>query len=143
MICLYLLDASVLYPLIVRMRERVMELSHLFSVLDLTRYEVGNVLWKEHGRGRIKDLGAAVEMFEEFFDEVEVRRAPEMEAVLRLAVEEGLTFYDASYLAAAREAEIVLVTEDEDLVRFPESINVEKLLKELGLREEGFGGSSD
>ena len=128
---MYLLDASAVYPVILRMREKVMEYSHIFSVLDLTFYEVGNVLWKEFRRGRLENRKIVVEMFEEFFSEVSVRRMPDMSDILELAARENLTFYDASYLIAARKYGIKLVTEVRDLLRFPECMSVEDLIREL------------
>ncbi len=113
------------------MREKVMEYSHIFSVLDLTFYEVGNVLWKEFRRGRLENRKVVVEMFEEFFSEVSVRRMPDMSDILELAARENLTFYDASYLIAAKKYGIKLVTEDRDLLRFPECMSVEDLIREL------------
>ncbi len=128
---MYLLDASAVYPVILRMREKVMEYSHIFSVLDITFYEVGNVLWKEFRRGRLENRKVVVEMFEEFFSEVNVRRMPDMSDILELAARENLTFYDASYLIAAKKYGIKLVTEDRDLLRFPECMSVEDLIREL------------
>jgi len=55
----YLVDCSALYPLILKMREKIILYKDAFSILDLTIYEVGNVLWKEYGKGRIRDLKSA------------------------------------------------------------------------------------
>lgn len=70
-------------------------------------------------------------MFEEFFSEVSVRRMPDMSDILELAARENLTFYDASYLIAAKKYGIKLVTEDRDLLRFSECMSVEDLIREL------------
>ncbi|WP_338249690.1 type II toxin-antitoxin system VapC family toxin [Pyrodictium abyssi] len=128
----YLLDASALYPLVLRLRETLLAYTHLFAALDLTVYEVGNVIWKEHRRGRIRDLLVVARLFQEVLGGMQVislrDRLPE---IAELATSESLTFYDASYLYAARAHRMKLVTEDSDLQRFPESISVEQLLKEL------------
>ncbi len=42
-----------------------------------------------------------------------------------------MTFYDASYLIAAKKYGIKLVTEDRDLLRFSECMSVEDLIREL------------
>ncbi len=131
----YLLDASALYPLVLRLRENLLSYSNLFAVLDLTVYEVGNVIWKEHRRGKIRDLAPVANLFQEIFNAIPVLRPnANIHKVLELAVNEGLTFYDASYLYATRTYGAKLVTEDRDLQRFPESISVEGLLNELGLK---------
>jgi len=50
----YLIDTSALYPLILMLRDRVLLYIDILFVSDLTRYEVGNVLWKEYGRVGLK-----------------------------------------------------------------------------------------
>ena len=133
----YLLDASAIYPLVLRLRKGLLRYVDRFAVLDLTVYEVGNVLWKEFRRGRIKRLEPVVTLFEELFSYVEVLRPRiGLGEVVKLAVKEGLTFYDASYLYTARTSGMNLVTEDSDLLKFSESISVNELLHELGVVRE-------
>ena len=40
----YLLDASALYPLVLKLRDKLLDYLTLMAVLDLTVYEVGNVI---------------------------------------------------------------------------------------------------
>ena len=128
----YLLDASALYPLVLRLRETLLAYTHLFAALDLTAYEVGSVTWKEHRRGGIRDPLVVARLFQEIpggMQAISIRdRLPE---AAELATSENLTFYDASYLYAARAHGMKLATEDNNLQRFPESISVKQLLKEL------------
>ena len=106
--------------------------SNRLSVLDLTFYEVGNTLWKEHRKGRIKRLEPVVSLFDEVLRMFTVfSPSHELGEILNLAIKENLTFYDASYLYVAREHGLKLVTEDEDLLRYGVSINVDQLLGEL------------
>jgi len=42
----YLVDASALYPLVLKLREELLDRLPLVAVLDLTVYEVGNAIWK-------------------------------------------------------------------------------------------------
>jgi len=133
----YLLDASAIYPLLIKLREKVIAYADRFLVLDLTIYEVGNTIWKEHRRGRIKDMKSVSELFKQMFSSIpSLSIKNEIEEVLNLAIKESLTFYDASYLQAARTYRVKLVTEDRDLLKFPESINVDMLLKEITSYEE-------
>ncbi len=132
MVSRYLLDASAIYPLVLRLREELLSYVDRFAVLDLTVYEVGNVIWKEFRRGRIRDPMIVAKLFEELFNSIPVLRPQiRLREVVKLAISENLTFYDASYLYAARIYRMKIVTEDSDLLRFPESINVDQLLKEL------------
>jgi len=55
----------------------------------------------------------------------------EITEILQIAIENNLTFYDASYIYLARKYKLKIVTQDQDLLRFPESISVENLIKNL------------
>ena len=63
----YLIDASALYPIIVRLKERLIDNIDMFAILDLTLYEVGNVVWKEYRKGKISDLDKVLSLFREIF----------------------------------------------------------------------------
>jgi len=60
----------------------------------------------------------------------------EITEILQIAIENNLTFYDASYIYLARKYRLKIVTQDQDLLRFPESINVENLIKNLASSRE-------
>uniref|UniRef100_A0A7C4BCN1 PIN domain-containing protein n=1 Tax=Ignisphaera aggregans TaxID=334771 RepID=A0A7C4BCN1_9CREN len=128
----FLLDASAIYSLLTGLGHRVLDFVDMFSVLDLTVYEVGNAIWKNYMRGRIANIGVVVEFFEEFLSMLKrFSIGNEIEEVLRIAIENNLTFYDSAYLYTARKNQLKLVTEDQELLRFPETLNVKTLLKEL------------
>jgi len=128
----YLVDASAIYPLIVKLREGLLTYMDMFVVLDLTRYEVGNVLWKEYKSGRIRDLGSIVALFEMVFDSFDKLSIDRLDGVLRIAVERDLTFYDASYVYVAEKMGMSLVTEDHEILeKCSNAVNLETLLKML------------
>ncbi len=128
----YLLDASAIYPLALKLREKLLEYADRFAVLDLTIYEVGNAIWKEVRRGRIRNPTIVAKLFEEIFKSLTMLKLEtHLREVLELAIAESLTFYDATYLFAARIHGLKLVTEDRDLLRFPEALDTDTLLKEL------------
>jgi len=60
----------------------------------------------------------------------------EITEILQIAIENNLTFYDASYIYLARKYRLKIVTQDQDLLRFPESISVENLIKNLASSRE-------
>ena len=115
-----LLDASAIFNLFQ---------SNRFSVLldgatiPLARYEIGNIIWKNYKiRNRIskqeaKDSGTV--MFE-LLDSME-QIAPSSASTLALSLEEGLTFYDSSYLVSAIETGYKLVTDDIKLQKIASS----------------------
>ncbi len=119
--------------MVLRLKGDFLKYSDHFAVLDLTFYEVGNVIWKEYRKGNIKDVKTVASFFQEVLNLLpKMSLDGELVYVERLAVEEGLTFYDASYLYAASSRKLKLVTEDKDLLRFPVSMSVEQLMKEFG-----------
>jgi predicted nucleic acid-binding protein len=88
------------------------------GTLGLTFYEVGNAIWKQVYLKRSltreegeKALRTLVEVLA-IMTEVPV---DDGQAVLGIAVEEGLTYYDASYVHAAVKNGLTLVTDDERL----------------------------
>ena len=131
----YLLDASALYPLMLRMRENLLQYAAQFAVLDLTLYEVGNAIWKEHRKGRIRNLALVAKVFEEIIKDMNrLSIGQEIFSVLEIATGNDVTFYDASYIYVARKWRLKLVTEDSVLLsRFSEATSTEALLKDLGL----------
>ena len=132
----YLLDASALYPLVLKLREGFLLHAREFVVLDLTVYEVGNVLWKEYRVGRITSLDVVLALFQEVFRVLRKLSINSLAKVLGVAVNLNLTFYDAAYLYAARENRLTLVTEDRKLLGKAQeagvkAVTVETLAKHL------------
>jgi len=124
----YLVDCSALYPLILKMREKIILYKDAFSILDLTIYEVGNVLWKEYGKGRIRDLKSAANLFQHVLDQLTKLSVDDIGEVLDLAVRMKLTFYDAAYIHVARKRGLKLITEDRGVLsKYPEAIRVDQL----------------
>ena len=106
--------------------------SNKFTILDLTIYEIGNIIWKEYTRGKIKDPVLVMKMFEEIIRNMKkLSSNQEMLEIFDVAVKNNITFYDASYIYIARKHGLKLVTEDADLLKFPEAISLESMLKEL------------
>jgi predicted nucleic acid-binding protein len=77
---------------------------------DLAFYELGNFLWEVKRQDLPKDFSKVLE----FIDVGSVGLNGE---VVRLAVEEGITYYDATYLFLSKKYNVPLVSDNEDLVR--------------------------
>ena len=87
------------------------------STIPLARYEIGNVLWKNYKiRGRIskKEAIETGNVLFELIDSME-QVDPPLPSAIRIALEEGITFYDSSYIAAAIESGCDLITDDTKL----------------------------
>ncbi len=85
----------------------------------LTVYEVVNAIWKEAGLVGSLSLKEAKELLEIFLEvlghmTILEPRSYELK-ILNIALETGLTAYDASYVVLAREKGLKLVTEDSKL----------------------------
>ncbi len=100
------------------------------ATLDLAVYEALNAIWKEHTLLRKLDKSQALKfaiLIREVFQALDICsvRGHE-EEVLKLAMDEGLTIYDAAYLYMALETRHILVTDDKKLAK-----KAEKYLKVL------------
>lgn len=111
-----LIDASAIFNLFQSAKYHVLVAG---ATIPLARYEIGNILWKNH---RIRDSISREEAMEsgkvmfELLDSMEMI-VPSPDSALSLSLEEGLTFYDASYLVSAIESGYDLVTDDTRLHR--------------------------
>ena len=94
------------------------------ATLDLAAYEVGNALWKrvslkkDVSQSEAKDLLATLTrvFLMDGFNAIGWRDLNHP-AVLDLAVEHNISFYDACYITAGATLRVPLVTEDEKLKR--------------------------
>ena len=118
-----LLDASAALQVIRSLKdEKALRVFDDSSLLDLTKYEMGNGIWKEYAlQHAIRE-----EEFQEFLASLRtvVYRAeqlvPDSETLLeiaRIAARERITFYDASYVAMAKIRRLALATEDSKLAK--------------------------
>lgn len=120
----YLLDASALLPLVTRLgKELVSKASREYlATLDLGVYEACNSIWKLSTLIRSITLDEGIEIAgvlgeltgREVIHLVDVAGL-QLQDTLRLAYHENLTFYDASYVTAAKHESAILVTEDAKL----------------------------
>ncbi len=133
---MYLIDTSALYPLIKYLREEIIDYTDQFRILDLTLYEVGNVIWKEYRRGLIKNLTKTVKMFTAILDSIEkISIKPnDLSEIVSIALNNNISFYDASYIFIANKYGYTLVSEDNDIIKnYEKAINTNQLLRKLGI----------
>ncbi len=120
----YLLDASALLPLVTkRGGQLIVEASRENLVTtDLALYEACNSLWKLTTLLKSISLEDALDVaamlkelvMRNIIKSINFTKLDSSETLKR-AYKEPLTFYDASYIAAAQSTEAILVTEDEKL----------------------------
>jgi predicted nucleic acid-binding protein len=99
------------------------------SLLDLTFYEVGNALWKINKLIGKSDKATALDAINEaslLIAQMGAIRVEEgdLKDVMEIAFDTSLSFYDSAYLYVARQRSLVLVTEDEGLLRHSDKVGV-------------------
>jgi predicted nucleic acid-binding protein len=98
--------------------------------LALAFYEVGNSFWTDSAAQHLvnrEDAAAAIDYLASVREEMEVVSLAEIGApsVFETAWDEGVTYFDAAYLAAAQELSATLVTEDGGMANHaPDAVTV-------------------
>lgn len=114
----YLLDSSAIFRAI---KENNIELLAGNYTLELARYELGNILWKDCAlqaklsEKEAKTLAKTIKHTLNIMDIIET--AGEEEEILETAIKLKITFYDASYAYLAKAKELRLITEDSRLIK--------------------------
>ena len=112
--CKYLIDTSALYPILL---SGTAFNADECAVSTLTEYEIGNVLWKENQRKKLKSPQRVASIFSEALQPLRKIEPDSIADVLTIAIEQSLSFYDASYAYIAEKYGLKLVTQDADLLR--------------------------
>ncbi|GBC70031.1 tRNA(fMet)-specific endonuclease VapC [archaeon HR01] len=116
-----IIDTSALYPLVKKMGRQITDIAKELTILDLTWYELGNVLVKAAIREEIKKLGEVAQVWREILSAMKTEKVREIEEVAQLAKKDRLTYYDAAYIYKASKMNLKLITEDQELKnRYPE-----------------------
>ena len=87
--------------------------------INLTFYELGNAVWKQVYAYKTIDENEANKLLDALMEVFMRLRKPEKEnslEILKIALKEGLTYYDAAYIQAAIENKLALVTDDKQLL---------------------------
>jgi len=88
------------------------------GTLNLAFYELGNAVWKQthiHKTLTPKEGKEALTALTEVYKQMREITVEDTSSILTIAVEEGLTYYDASYLHAAIQNNATLITDDRKL----------------------------
>ena len=104
----------------------------------LTIYEILNALWKEIFLTKtltIDDVSKIIKIFDRLLPLMKILGVKGLEKdIVNIALETGLTTYDASYIATALNNDLVLVTEDRELsrkaMRYVKTLTINNLYKQ-------------
>ena len=117
----YLLDSSAIAIILIEKREDALNLLRGRATISLAYYELCNILWKEAFLLKLVDTQVALKTAEHLayiLSEMHVENLSspkDLYELMKVALETGLTAYDASYLYAAEKLSATLVTEDNKL----------------------------
>lgn len=116
-----LFDASALLNVIRKKDSKSMGILNKQYALDLTLYEVSNAIWRLSYREKKitqEQSSALLDSLLLLMHRMKIVGINGLEKhVQELAIKEGLTAYDAAYLALAEKLSLVLVTDDKELER--------------------------
>ncbi len=114
----FLFDSSAIFRAI---KENKIEALAGNYTLELARYELGNIIWKDHvlqakiSEQDAKRLITTIKNTLAIMDIVEIEGYEE--EILETASQLKITFYDASYVYLAKARGLRLVTEDSRLIK--------------------------
>ncbi len=112
----YVLDSSAIFR---AMAENLVEHLDGRYTLDLARYELGNALWKQRVIFKKLDdseLGRTIKLVSKVLAMMRTLTLEGREgAVMKVATELGISFYDAAFVYQAKAMGASLVTVDEKL----------------------------
>jgi len=113
----YILDSSAIFRAI---KDNLVEIISGNYTLELARYELGNILWKQYtlnkrfSKEELKNLIQLAKDVLNLMDTLEI--SCHEEEILNVAEQLQLTFYDASYVYHAKQKMLPLITEDLTLI---------------------------
>jgi predicted nucleic acid-binding protein len=114
----YLFDSSAIFR---ALKENRVEVLVGNSTLELARYELGNIIWKDYAlQSRIseqeaKTLAKAIKPTLMIMEVMEIKGYEE--EILAIAAQLKATFYDSSYVCFAKARGLKLITEDSRLIK--------------------------
>jgi len=130
-----LLDSSSLFDAVQEIDVHALKDAY---TLDLTRYELCNIVWKK--TNLLKDISQdeGLKLLDVLIRTLNMMETLSVagveEEALRLSQGESLSFYDSSYIAVARARGLVLVTEDMEMRKACERLgHPVETRKEVGL----------
>ncbi len=114
----YLFDSSAIFRAI---KENKVEVLIENFTLELARYELGNIIWKDYvlqARVSEEETKSMAKTIKKTLTMMEVQDVSgNEEEILETAIRLRITFYDASYVYSAKTKELQLITEDLRLIK--------------------------
>ncbi len=113
----FVFDASAIYAII---ESEDADLLYRGITIGLASYEIGNTLWKEHTIHKNKSYSKIMELLaaiNEVIENMELYNSKETQKeTLDIAAKLHISYYDASYVVAAKNTGGVLISKDKKLI---------------------------
>ncbi len=114
----YLFDSSAIFKAI---KENKIDFLIGNHTLDLARYELGNILWKNYylpAKATDQEIKKLAKIIKQTLNLMEITQINcTEEEILETATKLKITFYDASYTYHAKNKKLILITEDLQLLK--------------------------
>ncbi|MEM3627947.1 MAG: type II toxin-antitoxin system VapC family toxin [Candidatus Bathyarchaeia archaeon] len=114
----YLFDSSAIFKAI---KENKIETLVGNCTLELARYELGNILWKNfvlQAKATEQEIEILAKIIKQTLNTMEIVQIDCSEReILQAAAKLKITFYDAAYVYTAQVKNLTLITEDPQLLR--------------------------
>lgn len=114
----YIFDSSAIFKAI---KENKIEILVGNCTLELARYEMGNIIWKNYtlqAKATDQELKTLAKIIKQTLNIMEITQINcNEEEILETATKLKITFYDASYTYYAKMKELTLITEDSQLLK--------------------------
>ena len=129
----YLFDSSAIFRAI---KENKIDLLIGSYTLELARYELGSVVWKDYflqakiSKDEAKMILKAIKHALTLMDVIPIESNEE--EILEWAIELKTTFYDASYVCLARLKKLQFITEDLRLIKKVMPVVKASVLNDIG-----------
>ena len=102
------IDSSVIAAIVLRdpVGRKFLNILPEAETVDFAQAECLNVVWKHyHLLKRLKKLQPAMNALKEIWERIEIASTTEIrDRAMRIAVEQGITFYDAAFIALAESS---------------------------------------
>ena len=119
----YVIDASALINIILKLYKKdlnfINELIEESIFPDLIFYEIGSYLRKYKEIKKVPNNGIKemTELFNYIIEKSNIKEVRLNYEILDLSIKENLSYYDAVYLYLAKKYNLILISDDEDLIK--------------------------
>jgi len=119
----YVIDTSALINIVLKFYKKDLNFINRLveeSIFpDLIFYEIGSYLrkYKEINKVSNNEIKEIIELFNYIFEKANIKEVRLNYEIIDLSIKEKLSYYDAVYLYLARKYNLILISDDKDLIK--------------------------